>query len=124
MRLRILILGVNYAPELTGIGPMTTEFAEDLAAAGHDVVMATTFPFYPRWQWYDRPGLRRVEARNGVEVRRFRMLLPRNRGAAWRILSDTSFTAAMLPNVVGIGRPDCIVAVPPPVQVAITAAIL
>lgn len=124
MSLKILILGVNYAPELTGIGPMTTEFAEDFARAGHEVVVATTFPFYPKWRWYEPPGLRTVETRNGVEVRRFRMLLPRDRGAAWRILSDTSFTAATLPNVVGIRRPDCIVAVSPPVQVAVTAAIL
>src|SRR2546427_4550189 len=116
MKLKILILGVNYAPELTGIGPVTTEFAEDLAAAGHEVVMATTFPFYPRWRWYDRPSLKKVEFRNGVQVRRFWMLLPRSRGAAWRVVSDTSFSAAMLPNVVGIGRPDCIVAVSPPVQ--------
>ena len=35
--MRILIYGLNYAPELTGTGKYTAEMAEALQQQGHDV---------------------------------------------------------------------------------------
>jgi len=35
--LRILILGLNYLPESTSIGPYTSGVAEHLVQCGHDV---------------------------------------------------------------------------------------
>jgi colanic acid biosynthesis glycosyl transferase WcaI len=48
--LRVLILGLNYAPETTGIAPYTTGLAEGLAAKGHQVRVLTGLPHYPRWK--------------------------------------------------------------------------
>ena len=48
--MRVLILSINYWPEVTGIGAFTTYRAEYLAAAGHDVEVCTTFPYYPEWK--------------------------------------------------------------------------
>jgi len=46
---RILIYGLNYAPELTGIGKYTGEMAAWLAARGHEVRVVTAPPYYPAW---------------------------------------------------------------------------
>ncbi len=47
--LRILIFGLNYAPELTGIGKYTGEMAAWLSARGHQVRVVTAPPYYPAW---------------------------------------------------------------------------
>ena len=48
--LRILIYGLNFSPELTGIGRYTGEMAAWLAARGHDVRVVTAPPYYPAWE--------------------------------------------------------------------------
>lgn len=48
--LHVLILGLNYAPESTGIAPYTTGLAEGLAARGHRVRVLTGLPHYPQWK--------------------------------------------------------------------------
>ena len=48
--LRILIYGLNSAPELTGIGKYTGEMASWLAVRGHDVRVVTAPPYYPAWR--------------------------------------------------------------------------
>lgn len=47
--MRILIYGLNYAPELTGIGKYTGEMSSWLAGRGHDVHVVTAPPYYPAW---------------------------------------------------------------------------
>ena len=48
--MRILIYGINFAPELVGTGKSTGEMAEWLAARGHEVRAITAPPFNPAWQ--------------------------------------------------------------------------
>ena len=47
--MRILIYGLNYAPELTGIGKYTGEMSSWLAARGHEMRVVTAPPYYPAW---------------------------------------------------------------------------
>ena len=51
--LDILIYGLNYAPELTGIGKYTGEMAAWLSARGHRVRVVTAPPYYPAWRIAD-----------------------------------------------------------------------
>lgn len=51
--LDILIYGLNYAPELTGIGKYTGEMAAWLSARGHRVRVITAPPYYPAWRISD-----------------------------------------------------------------------
>jgi colanic acid biosynthesis glycosyl transferase WcaI len=44
---RILIHGINFAPELVGVGKFTGEMAEWLAESGHEVRAVTAPPFNP-----------------------------------------------------------------------------
>ncbi|MCT0200805.1 WcaI family glycosyltransferase [Synechococcus sp. CS-1325] len=48
--MRLLILGLNYAPEPVGIGRYTGELASWLAARGHQLQVITAPPYYPQWQ--------------------------------------------------------------------------
>ncbi len=118
--MRILVVSQNYAPEPTSVGPFTTGLAEHFAAAGHDTVVATTFPHYPEWQWQD--GSRRltlIETINGVQVRRLRVILPQRPGStAWRLAFDMSLGLGMLLNSVGVATPDVIICGSPPVETA------
>lgn len=48
--MRVLLYGINFAPELTGIGKYSGEMAEWLARRGHQVDVVTAPPYYPAWQ--------------------------------------------------------------------------
>src|SRR6266481_461044 len=48
--MRILIYGINFHPEPTGVGKYTGEMAEWLAARGHAVRVVTAPPHYPHWK--------------------------------------------------------------------------
>ena len=48
--MKILIYGINYHPELTGIGKYTGELAEWLAKRGNKVKVVTAPPYYPKWK--------------------------------------------------------------------------
>jgi colanic acid biosynthesis glycosyl transferase WcaI len=47
--MKILLYGINFAPELTGIGKYTGEMATWLVAQGHQVRLVTAPPYYPAW---------------------------------------------------------------------------
>ena len=48
--MRLLIYGLNHAPEPTGIGKFTGEMAAWLASRGHEVRVVTAPPYYPAWR--------------------------------------------------------------------------
>src|SRR5580693_5488272 len=52
-KLRILIHGLNFAPELVGVGKYTDEMAQWLADRGHEVRVVTAPPFNPQWKVTD-----------------------------------------------------------------------
>jgi colanic acid biosynthesis glycosyl transferase WcaI len=68
--LRILVYGLNFVPELTGIGKCTGEMAAWLAKRGHDVRVVTAPPYYPAWRIRDdyRGSLYRTERAPGEPV--------------------------------------------------------
>ncbi|HHE5970601.1 colanic acid biosynthesis fucosyltransferase WcaI [Citrobacter braakii] len=48
--MKILVYGINFSPELTGIGKYTGEMVEWMAQQGHDVRVITAPPYYPQWK--------------------------------------------------------------------------
>lgn len=115
--MKILIYGINYAPELTGIGKYSGELAEWLAARGHEVSVITAPPYYP--QWKVQPGYRawsfRKEILNGVSVYRTPLWVPSKPGGAKRLLHLASFALASLPSLLwrAASRPDIVLVVEP-----------
>ncbi len=59
--MKILVYGINYSPELTGIGKYTGEMVEWLAAQGHEVRVITAPPYYPQWQVGENHSARRYK---------------------------------------------------------------
>ena len=89
---KVLIIAINYRPEMTGTAPYTTALAEHLASAGHQVTVLTGFAHYPAWRL--EPGERRLRAdawQDGVRVLRRRHLVPRVQSAVWRALYEGTF---------------------------------
>ncbi|RQZ09490.1 colanic acid biosynthesis glycosyltransferase WcaI [Burkholderia sp. Bp9031] len=115
--MKVLIYGINYAPELTGIGKYTAEMAETLAAKGHAVRVVCAPPYYPEWRvasgyravWYA------TEYRNGVSLWRAPLWVPRRPRGALRILHLASFALTSFPLMLRhvFWRPDAIICIAP-----------
>lgn len=91
-KLRVLIIGLNYAPEKTGIAPYTTSLAEGLSKIGHSVSVLTGYPHYPEWRLHEGySGWQSEELINGVEVTRLRHFIPRSPSSFVRVLMELTF---------------------------------
>ncbi len=114
--MRVVVWGINYAPEFTGIAPHTVALCEFLGTHGHDVEMVTTFPYYPTWtkRPEDRATLYRTERINGVRVHRCWHFVPPRVSALKRILHEASFIFTSTLKVLTLARPDVYVMVSPP----------
>lgn len=125
-RMRILILSINYWPEVTGIGAFTTYRAEHLAAVGHDVEVCTTFPYYPAWKVpADYAGkLAMTERRNGVRIYRGLAYIPNPVTPFKRILHEASFVFSAMARALFFKRPDVLLVVSPPLGLALPAILL
>jgi colanic acid biosynthesis glycosyl transferase WcaI len=124
--MRILILGLNYLPESTSIGPYTAGLAEYLSARGHQVRVITGFPIAPQWKVWSRYKGKVVmrEVINGVPIIRTYLYVPKDpRRAFRRILFDSVFAVTALLAAVTCQRPDVVVVISPPLQLAVTGAI-
>ncbi len=97
--MKILLYGINFAPELTGIGKYTGELAAWLVARGHEVRVVTAPPYYPAWAV--SPGYSgssyRTEPWQGAHVVRCPLWVPRQPGGAKRLLHLASFAVSSLP---------------------------
>ncbi|GHB63006.1 WcaI family glycosyltransferase [Persicitalea jodogahamensis] len=96
--MRILIYGINYAPELAGIGKYTGEMAAWLAGRGHEISVITAMPYYPEWRVQEPyPGKGwQCEEREGVRVYRCPLYVPKEVTSLRRILHEFSFLASSL----------------------------
>lgn len=124
--MRILILGINYWPEETGIGAFTTYRAEYLASLKHQITVCTTFPYYPEWK-VAAPYAGKImsgETRNGVRILRNYAYVPKRVSSLKRVLHEASFIASSLLRALVQKRPDLLLVVSPPLGLALNAFIL
>lgn len=116
--MRILINGINFSPELTGIGKYTGEMANWLARQGHEVRVVAAPPYYPAWRVADdySPWRYSKETTAGVEVWRCPLWVPRVPTAFKRILHLLSFAISSFPIMMlqARWRPQIVMVVEPP----------
>ncbi|HDR2474601.1 TPA: colanic acid biosynthesis fucosyltransferase WcaI [Enterobacter soli] len=90
--MKILVYGINYSPELTGIGKYTGEMVEWMAEQGHDVRVITAPPYYPEWQVGARYSGWRYRREQGVAtVWRCPLYVPTQPSTLKRLIHLSSF---------------------------------
>lgn len=97
LRLKVLIYGLNYAPEPVGIGKYTGEMAEWLASRGHQVRVITAPPYFPQWRAVGN-GYRR-ERSAGVNIWRCPLWVPQRPSGLTRLIHLASFALSSFPVV-------------------------
>ena len=128
MKKRILVLGINCFPELTGIGKYTGEMITWLAENGHETTMVTGFPYYPNWKLqepYKGKGYKREKMFDGkLNVYRCPLYVPVNPSGLKRLLHEAIFFVSagfVVFTMLFKKKQDIIFAVAPPFHIAILA---
>jgi colanic acid biosynthesis glycosyl transferase WcaI len=116
--MRILIAGINYSPELTGIGKYTGELAEWLVANGHEVKVITAPPYYPDWRvlppYSSWEYFKEIIA--GAQVWRCPLWVPQKPSGLKRLLHLFSFAISSAPIMLAqvFWKPDVVFVIEPP----------
>lgn len=124
--MKIIFYGINYAPELTGIGKYTGEMAEWFAAQGHEVRVITAPPYYPAWKVSEGySNSYTTEKLNNVTVLRTPLWVPHQPSGLKRLIHLASFALSSLPVLFKqwFWKPDVIWVVEPPLMCAPAAAV-
>jgi colanic acid biosynthesis glycosyl transferase WcaI len=116
--LRILVYGINYAPELTGIGKYSGEMGAWLAERGHEVHVVTAPPYYPAWRIredYRGSHYRKERLAGGALVWRVPLYVPERPGGLNRVAHLFSFMLGSLPVMIReiFWRPQVVFTVEP-----------
>ena len=115
--MKILLYGINYSPELTGIGKYSGEMASWLAAQGHEVRVITAPPYYPEWKVWKGFSTWRYNKRQeaGVTVIRCPLYVPSRPTVVKRLLHLASFSLSSAVAVMAQLRwkPDRVILVVP-----------
>jgi colanic acid biosynthesis glycosyl transferase WcaI len=126
--MKLLIYGINYAPELTGVGKYTSEMAVLLADRGHDVRVVCAPPYYPEWRVAEGYASWRYqhETRDGVEIWRAPLWVPSRPSGLKRMLHLATFAATSLPLLAwqALWRPHAVILIAPTLMCAPGALML
>ena len=111
--MKLLLYGLNYAPEPVGIGKYSGELAEWLAGRGHEVRVITAPPYFPQWRAV--ANRYRREERRGVSIWRCPLWVPKRPSGLSRLIHLASFAISSLPVLLAQRkwRPDVIMVVAP-----------
>lgn len=114
--MKILVYGINYSPELTGIGKYTGEMVEWMARQGHEVRVITAPPYYPQWQVGERYSAWRYRREEGAAtVWRCPLYVPKQPSTLKRLIHLGSFAVSSFFPLMAQRRwkPDRIIGVVP-----------
>ncbi|EAM6509144.1 colanic acid biosynthesis fucosyltransferase WcaI [Salmonella enterica] len=114
--MKILVYGINYSPELTGIGKYTGEMVAWMAQEGHEVRVITAPPYYPQWKVGERYSAWRYRREEGeATVWRCPLYVPKQPSTLKRLLHLGSFALSSFFPLMAQRRwkPDRIIGVVP-----------
>jgi colanic acid biosynthesis glycosyl transferase WcaI len=126
-RTRVLIYGINYAPEPLGVGRYSGELGAYLARHDFNVDALTAVPHYPGWAVRDNyRNAYSVEQIENVRVIRCPIYLNKRMRGVWRLLAPLSFAISSAPIAawhILTKKPDVVLCVEPTLFSAPTALI-
>lgn len=124
--MKFLLCGLNFSPELVGIGKYTGELAQTLVQQGHQVTVVTAPPYYPGWEIFSGFSGKRYsrETRQNLTVIRCPLWVPTKVTGIKRVLHLLSFalSSALVINREARQKPDLIFVVAPALLSAPAAA--
>lgn len=99
----VLIIGINFFPEPTGIGKYTGEYAFWLASHGYKTDVITSPPYYPQWKVYKgyKSSWYKKEEIDGVNITRCPLYIPKSLSGGKRIMQDLSFFMSAFFSLLG-----------------------
>jgi colanic acid biosynthesis glycosyl transferase WcaI len=121
---RLLVVALNYAPDLTGIGKYVSEMTEWFATHKQlEIRVVTAPPYYPAWTVASGYSAHRYRKERiaGVEIYRCPLWVPRQPRGVTRLLHLLSFALSTLPVLLWQGlrwRPHVVFVVEPPLGAA------
>lgn len=115
--MNILICGLNYHPELIGVGKYTGEMVQSLVDRGHQITVVTTPPYYPEWkiaEGYSHHCFK-TEETGSLRIIRCPLWVPAHVTGFSRLLHLTSFGLSSLFAVPAAihPTPDIIISIAP-----------
>jgi colanic acid biosynthesis glycosyl transferase WcaI len=131
--MRILICGINFAPEPVGVGKYTGEMVAWLGGRGHEVRVVTSPPHNPWWRvpsefsaWkysreqglsgdFRRRSWPEAPLSPGIQVFRCPLWVPKNPNGLRRLFHLASFGLSSLPTTLWqrVWRPDLVLLIEP-----------
>lgn len=100
--MKIVLVSMNFSPELTGIGKYSGEMADGLIARGHEVSVVCAPPYYPTWEvatGHSGAAYRVEQPKPGLTVYRCPIWIPKRLGGLTRLLHLASFALSSMPVV-------------------------
>lgn len=92
---RVLVQGINFSPERTGMGKYTAGMVDYMVQQGIACTVITSYPFHPEWKVelpYKNGSYSKEVSDNGLlTLYRCPMYVPANPTGLTRILQETSF---------------------------------
>jgi putative colanic acid biosynthesis glycosyltransferase WcaI len=126
MARRVQLWSANFAPEPTGIAPVSTVLADELDRRGWEVDVVANHPHYPDPRWGTRRWPYR-QRRGEVKLLRLPLLVGRETGKQ-RMLQELSIVASYLAATPILGppllrKPDVVLVVSPPFPALMAAVV-
>jgi len=125
---RVLILGINCFPELTGIGKYTGEMVNWLAENQYHTTVVTSFPYYPYWEvqapYSGNFYQKEIFHNSNLVVYRCPMYVPKVPTGLKRLIHEATFLLSSFFVVFGLlfkKKHDLIFAIAPPFHLGFLA---
>jgi len=90
--MKILVCGLNFAPDVIGTAKYTSEMCAQLSSRGFEIKVVTGQPYYPDWKISKpySPWFYRSEDWLGIKVRRSPLYVPKKPTALKRVLRQAA----------------------------------
>ena len=121
--MRLIVWGINYHPEPTGIAPYNSDLCDFLEEQGHSVEMISSFRYYPYWERLqeDQWSCFRTDLVGKIRVHRCWCYLPKHPNTLKRIFHELSFCVLSFMRILVLKRPDALIVISPPLALGFFA---
>lgn len=117
--MKILLIGINYAPEMISTAVYTTGLADYFAQKGHNISVVCAQPYYPQWKiamGWPRFWYKSLTSPLDVQITHCPLYVPKIPTGKKRILHHISFALTAMPIALWKAwriRPDIVFVVAP-----------